>query len=362
MKEKELINIIKNVLNSEYIGDDCAYLKDLGIVVSQDSLVEDVHFSLKAVMSSGKLKVENGKLNNFQLSTFNFQQDKSFVGCDVSHLYAYALGWKSAMVNISDICASGAEPKYLTIALSIPDYIDEKFVEEFYKGAKDACGDVKIVGGDITGADKLYISVTAIGSTEGRKISSRKNAKIGYKVIVSGEHGNSAKGLEILSGKRKVESGKLNNYQLSTFNFPQDNSHTSIPPALQPSNKFLQAHLMPVAKIDFSKQISTVCKEDYAMMDTSDGLGDALMQIAKASGVRLKIDTTKIPHDASVDMDTVLFGGEDYELVAVVPKDLNVEGAVEIGEVIEGETGLEIDGKFYTDIEDKLFNHFERKE
>jgi thiamin-phosphate kinase len=162
MKEKELINIIKSVLNSEYIGDDCAYLKDLGIVVSQDSLVEDVHFSL-------------------------------------SYTTAYQLGWKSVMVNISDICASGAEPKYLTIALSIPDYIDEKFVEEFYKGAKEACGDVKIVGGDITGADKLYISVTAIGSTGGRKISSRKNAKIGYKVIVSGEHGNSAKGLEILS-------------------------------------------------------------------------------------------------------------------------------------------------------------------
>ena len=98
------------------------------------------------------------------------------------------------------------------------------------------------------------------------------------------------------------------------------------------------------------------------MMDTSDGLGDALMQIAKASGVRLKIDTSKIPHDESVDMDTVLFGGEDYELIEVVPKDLKVDGASEIGEVIEGETGLEIDEKFYSDIEDKLFNHFERKE
>ena len=329
MKEKELINIIKNVLNSEYIGDDCAYLKDLNIVVSQDSLVEDVHFSL-------------------------------------SYTTAYQLGWKSVMVNISDICASGAEPKYLTIALSIPDYIDEKFVEEFYKGAKDACGDVKIVGGDITGADKLYISVTAIGSTNGRKISSRKNAKVGYKVLVSGEHGNSAKGLEILQEAAR----QLGSYaaKLDSSKLPQSQQSDKVlspyrPIVLSPyNNKFLLSHLMPVAKTDFSKQISINCKEDYAMMDTSDGLGDALMQIAKASGVRLKIDTSKIPHDASVDMDTVLFGGEDYELVAVVPKDLNVEGAAEIGEVIEGETGLEIDEKFYSDIEDKLFNHFERKE
>ncbi|MBO6088194.1 thiamine-phosphate kinase [bacterium] len=322
MKEKELINIIKNILNSEYIGDDCAYLKDLNIVVSQDSLVEGVHFSL-------------------------------------SYTTAYQLGRKTVMVNISDICASGAKPKYLTISLSIPDYIDEKFVEEFYKGAKDACGDVKIVGGDITGSDKLYISATAIGSTIGRKISSRSNAKIGYKIIVSGEHGNSAKGLEILSGKLKVESEKLNNFQFSTFNFQQDIS--LLPDNIKLStSKFLQSHLMPVARTDFSRQISQNCTQDYAMTDTSDGLEDALMQIAKASNVRLKIDTSKIPHDAYVDMDTVLFGGEDYELVAVVPKDLHIDGATEIGEVVDGDTGLEIDEEFYTDIDDKLFNHFKR--
>ena len=96
MKEKEFINIIKNTLNSELIGDDCAYLKDLGIVVTQDSLVEDVHFSRK--FSS-----------------------------------PYQLGYKSAMVNISDVCASGAKPLYLTVSLSLPDDIDGEFIKEFYK-------------------------------------------------------------------------------------------------------------------------------------------------------------------------------------------------------------------------------------
>ena len=296
MNEKELINTIKSILNSEYIGDDCAYLKELGIVVSQDSLVEGVHFSL-------------------------------------NYTDAYKLGWKSVMVNISDICASGAEPKYLTIALSIPKYIDLNFVEEFYKGAKDAAGEVEIVGGDITGSDKLFISVTAIGDVKDRKISSRSNAKSGYKVIVSGEHGNSAYGLRLL------QQGKVS---------PQ---------------KYIDAHLMPVAQRLFSKEISENINCDYAMMDSSDGLADALIQIAKASNIKIKIDSFLIPHDSLVDMDTVLFGGEDYELVAVVPETIlsKISNYTVIGEVLDGDSGIEIDNKFYENIDDKIYNHFKEK-
>ena len=289
MKEKELIQIIKSTLNSTYIGDDCAYLKDLGIVVTQDSLVENVHFK-------------------------------------TDYMTPYQLGYKSVMVNISDICASGAEPKYLTISLSLPKHFDENFVKNFYEGAKEACGDVKIVGGDLTGSDKIFVSVTAIGSTKGRKISSRSNAKEGYKIIISGEHGNSAKGLQLLlAGKKEPK-------------------------------KFINAHLMPKAQREFSKQIATQANYDYAMMDTSDGLGDALMQIAKASGVTISVDTSKIPHDPSVDMETVFYGGEDYQLVAAVP---GCEGYVCIGEVRQGQAGIELDGGFYSDIDNKLYNHFE---
>lgn len=295
MNEKELIKIIKTTLNSEYIGDDCAYLEDLGIVVSQDSLVEDVHFKLEFITP-------------------------------------FQLGYKSVMVNISDICASGAEPKYLTIALSLPNYVDEKFVEEFYKGAKEASGDVKIVGGDLTGGEKVFISVTAIGATKNRKISSRSNAKVGYKILVSGEHGNSATGLKMLLNRDKTE---LN-------------------------SKFIKAHLMPVAQRKFSQKIATQITENYAMMDTSDGLADALIQIAKASKVRVKINTSKIPHDKNVDMQTVLYGGEDYQLVVAVPKDFLPQDTdlIEIGEITDGDIGLELDGEFYQDIDDKLFNHF----
>lgn len=300
MKEKEFITIIKNTLNSPYIGDDCAYLKDLGIVVTQDSLVEDIHFSTKFIS-------------------------------------AFDLGFKAVMVNVSDVAASGAEPKYLTISLSLPSNVKEDFVEEFYNGCKKACGnDVQIVGGDITGSEKIYISICAIGKTLGRNISSRKNAKIGQKVIVSGIHGSSSAGLKLLlEGKNSPE-------------------------------KFIKSHINPVAQVEFGKNISTTVKEPYAMMDTSDGLMDGLSTIANESGVLLDIDFDKIPHEKDIEQfenwqDLVLFGGEDYQILATVPQ--NFQGGFEIGVVKEGlGVNLKLRDKIthYSkqDVEEKVFNHF----
>lgn len=300
MKEKEFITIIKNTLNSPYIGDDCAYLKDLGIVVTQDSLVEDIHFSTKFIS-------------------------------------AFDLGFKAVMVNVSDVVASGAEPKYLTVSLSLPSNVKEDFVEEFYNGCKKACGnDVQIVGGDITGSDKIYISICAIGKTLGRNISSRKNAKIGQKVIVSGIHGSSSAGLKLLlEGKNSPE-------------------------------KFIKSHINPVAQVEFGKKISTTVKEPYAMMDTSDGLIDGLSTIANESGVLLDIDFDKIPYDKDIEQfenwqDLVLFGGEDYQILATVPQ--NFQGGFEIGVVKEGlGVNLKLRDKIthYSkqDVEEKVFNHF----
>lgn len=300
MKEKEFITIIKNTLNSPYIGDDCAYLKDLGVVVTQDSLVEDIHFSTKFIS-------------------------------------AFDLGFKAVMVNVSDVAASGAEPKYLTVSLSLPSNVKEDFVEEFYNGCKKACGnDVQIVGGDITGSEKIYISISAIGKTLGRNISSRKNAKIGQKVIVSGIHGSSSAGLKLLlEGKNSPE-------------------------------KFIKSHINPVAQVEFGKNISTTVKEPYAMMDTSDGLMDGLSTIANESGVLLDIDFDKIPHEKDIEQfenwqDLVLFGGEDYQILATVPQ--NFQGGFEIGVVKEGlGVNLKLRDKIMhyskQDVEEKVFNHF----
>ena len=295
--EKEFITIIKNALKSDYIGDDCAYLKDLEITISQDSLVEDVHFL----------------------------RDK---------ITPWQLGWKTAMVNISDICASGAKPKYLTVALSLPKDIKKEFIEEFYAGLKTACKNVEVVGGDLTASDKIFISATAIGSTKNRNISSRSNAKIGQKIIISGECGSSAVGLKHL----------------------MENNNTS---------KFIKKHLEPMAQREFSKEIATIQKTPYAMMDTSDGLMDALIQIAKASNVVMSIDFDKIPYDKEIELEPnwkelILFGAEDYQILATV--DSVPPNAIIIGEVeqIQQSFGVKINNDFYTEacINDKCFKHF----
>ncbi|MCM1009910.1 MAG: thiamine-phosphate kinase [Fusobacterium sp.] len=292
--EKEFIKLIKTTLNSDYIGDDCAYLKDLGIVISQDSLVEEVHFL----------------------------RDK---------ITPWQLGWKTASVNISDICASGAEPKYMTVALSLPKDINTDFVKEFYDGLKSACADVEIVGGDITGADKIFISATVIGKTAGRNISSRSHAQVGQKIFVSGVHGSSAAGLKlILEGKNAPE-------------------------------KLIKAHLEPVARREISDLLATNQKTAYAMMDTSDGLMDALSQISEASHVQMCVDFDKIPFDQEIKIfpdwrELVLFGGEDYQLLATV--DTPPAGATIIGEVKKG-SGVNLNGKIFSkdSIEQKLYKH-----
>lgn len=287
MKEQDFINIIKKQIGTEYIGDDCAFLKDLGIVVTQDSLVEDVHFKM-------------------------------------NWCTPYQLGFKAVTVNISDVLASGAEPKYVTIALSLPSKTEKKFVEEFYKGAKSALRGAKIIGGDITGADKVYISIAAIGTAKGRKISSRSNAHVGDVVITKGEFGKSSLGLkELMTGGSDSE--------------------------------LIRSHLEPQLEENFANEIATQINSEYAMMDTSDGLADALFQIASSSNV-------------SIDSKFVegIFGAEDYKLVATVPREF-LKKLTEyeiIGKVVEKQDYIlkVCNKKYYSYDELGLYNHFGKEE
>lgn len=287
MKETDFINIIKYQTNPELLGDDCAYLKELGIVVTQDNFVEDVHFKKE-------------------------------------WMTPYQIGYKAAAINISDILASGGEPKYLTVGLSIPNNTDESFIKEFYRGLKQGSYGAKIAGGDITGADKIFISITAIGSTKNRKISSRSAAKPEYAVITHGKYGLSSKGLnELFSGEKDSEN--------------------------------IKAHLEPKLNPIFSENISTKIKSDYAMMDTSDGLADALFKIAQASNC-----TINSKHIEG------MFGAEDYNLVAVVPKEFlnEIDGYYIIGETEEyNGYYLKIGEKTYSDYDELgLYDHFRGEE
>ena len=106
------------------------------------------------------------------------------------------------------------------------------------------------------------------------------------------------------------------------------------------NDEFIRVHLEPIAQCEFSQKIATNIKEDYAMMDTSDGLMDALVQISEASGNHLSIDFDKIPYDKDLEQfnsykDLIFYGGEDYQMIATVPEEL-AQGLTVIGEVFEG--------------------------
>ena len=283
MKELDFIEIIKKQTNTELLGDDCAYLKEFGIVVSQDNFIEDIHF-------------KRNWATPFQI------------------------GYKACAVNISDILASGGNPEYITVGLSIPSEIDEAWIKEFYCGVQAGLYGAKIAGGDIMGGDKIFISITAIGSDKGRKISSRSYAKAGYTVITHGEFGKSSLGLKDLSeGKRNTES--------------------------------IAIHLEPKLNPDFSEMISTKIKTDYAMMDTSDGLADALFKIAEASKVTIEAEYLE-----------GMFGAEDYNLVACVPNEFlsQISGYNIIGQVKEyNGCILQIGNKKYSKYDElNLYDHF----
>ena len=289
IKEFEFLKIINSALSkNSHIGDDCAYLKDYGLVISSDALVEDVHFSFK-------------------------------------YMNPYEVARKALLVNISDILASGAKPKYALITLS--GKLTGNFIKEFYKGINDTACEfgIEIIGGDLTGGDKITISITILGDTKNRNISSRSFAKNGYILAVAGEFGSSAKGLE------ELKKGLKDSY-------------------------FISCHKSPKLNQDISNSIALKTKHPYAMMDASDGLVDCIYQISEKSKVKIKINSNLIPTKTD-NKDYMLYGGEDYALVVALHKDdfKKIKGLTEIG-ICESGSGIYIDDKI---AKYKGFNHFE---
>ena len=267
MKELKFIEIIKNELsNSSYIGDDCAFLEDFNLYMTQDTLVEDVHFSL------------------FTISP-------------------YLLGRKAVSVNLSDLAAALAEPKYITVSISVPKITSDIFIKELYRGINDICNEynVSVVGGDITGSDKVVISVCAIGKKVSEYKTSRSFAKNGDYIVVTGNFGASAAGL----------------HSLSNFLWAEEN--------------IINKHLNPVPRVKEAQEVRNIINKNIAVMDCSDGLIDALYKIAISSKHSLSFDINKIPvlqevknYSKRNNLDykkLVKWGGEDYELLLCVPED-----------------------------------------
>lgn len=308
MKELEFLKVIKNTLaDSSLIGDDCAYLKEFDICVTQDTLVEGVHFTLDTTTP-------------------------------------FELGQKAVSVNLSDLAAAGAMPLYITISLSLPKSADESFIESFYKGVDLVVREhgVKVAGGDLTSAEKVFVSVCAIGKKYNSVKVSRDCAKAGDFIVTTGTHGDSAGGLKILlQGKDSPES-------------------------------LIKSHLLPKARVAESYTIMQAAEKaginELAMMDTSDGLGDGLYKLSKACGLAFDVDFDSVPISQELKLtfpdeykDLALWGGEDFELLFTVPEQLfsmlDKTKFFKIGTVSNRPFSKENEEEF----EKKSFKHFEEK-
>lgn len=290
-KENIFLKIINETIsNNSYLGDDCAYLKEFNLLISHDTLVENVHF-------------------------------------DMTYFTPYELSKKALLVNISDILSGGGIPKYITVSIS--GLLNEKFIKEFYKGLNETCNNygIKIIGGDLTGGDKITVSICIIGYGLNR-VSSRKNANVGDYVYLAGYHGSSAKGLQMLL---------CGNYDKN--------------------NEFVKAHIEPTLYPKIAYEIAQNANYPYVMMDTSDGLYDAMNRISKESGVGFKIEFSKIPKIID-DKNLVLFGGEDFGLlICLKPGDSSIADSLGLSKI-----GIITDKKIVMDgieiNEDRSFKHF----
>lgn len=292
------------------VGDDCAVLHypDTEVLVTTDMLMEGVHFDLTYI--------------------------------DLQHL-----GYKSAMVNISDIFAMNGTPRQLTVSLAVSKRFTVEDMEQFYSGLRMACDKwgVDIVGGDTTSSyTGLAISITCIGEARKEDIVYRNGAKETDLVCVSGDLGAAYMGLQLLEReksvyyaqvdelKRKMAEAKANGdsqklaalrTQLSTL---QD-----FQPDFAGKEYLLQRQLKTEARGDIIKRLREAGIRPTAMMDVSDGLSSELLHICTQSHVGCRIFEKQIPIDyqtavmaEELNMNVTtcaLNGGEDYELLFTIP-------------------------------------------
>ena len=273
------------------VGDDCAVLHypDSEVLVTTDMLMEGVHFDLTYI--------------------------------DLQHL-----GWKSAMVNISDIFAMNGTPRQMTVSLALSKRFSVEDMEQFYAGLRMACDKwgVDVIGGDTTSSyTGLASSITCIGEARKEDIVYRNGAKETDLICVSGDLGAAYMGLQLLEREKAVY------YQM----VEEAKKHGKPAPDFQPDfagkEYLLQRQLKTEARGDIINKLREAGIRPTAMMDISDGLSSELMHICKQSGVGCRIFEKQLPIDyqtavmaEELNMNVTtcaLNGGEDYELLFTVP-------------------------------------------
>ena len=253
------------------IGDDAAVVRpdcECLQLLTTDILVEDVHF---------------------KTSTYT----------------PFEIGYKSIVVNVSDIAAMAGLPRYALVTLGVDPSTPLAFVDDLYKGMNSAAQEygLALVGGDTTRSERLILNVTVAGLVEESLLKKRSGARAGELIGVTGELGGSAAGLFLLSN-------------------PELGSGISGAAAMK------RSHIAPRARVREARVASE--EGASAIEDISDGLAGEVKHICAMSSVGAVIRAGEIPFAAGVDEvaqlagtsreDLSLFGGEDYELVFTAPK------------------------------------------
>ena len=275
---------------------------------------------------------------------------------DLTYIDLKHLGYKSAMVNISDVFAMNGTPRQITVSLALSKRFTVEDMEEFYAGLRLACEkwNVDIVGGDTTSSyTGLAISITCIGEARKEDIVYRKGAKNTDLICVSGDLGAAYMGLQLLEREKSVyyqqvdeakkKGDKKALEELAHFN-----------PDFAGKEYLLQRQLQTEARGDIINKLREAGIHPTAMMDISDGLSSELMHICKQSGVGCRIFEKEIPIDyqtavmaEEMNMNVTtcaLNGGEDYELLFTVPigdldKVKDMEGVRMIGHITDQKYG-----------------------
>ena len=320
----------QNASTVKGVGDDCAVLhyEDTETLVTTDMLMEGVHFDLTYM--------------------------------DLKHL-----GYKSAMVNISDIFAMGGTPRQMTVSIALSKRFHVEDMEEFYDGLQMACEKwgVDIIGGDTTSSlTGLAISITCIGEARKEDIIYRNGAKDTDLICVSGDLGAAYMGLQLLEREKIVYYEQVKELQAKlkdAKNAAQIESlQKQLNEAWQPDfagrEYLIQRQLQTEARGDIIQKLREAGIRPTAMMDISDGLSSELHHICKQSGVGCRVfekflpidyQTAVMAEELNMNVTTcALNGGEDYELLFTVPltdheKIEQMEGVRLIGHITEASLG-----------------------
>ena len=305
---------LQNPSSLKGVGDDAAVLdyKDKRVLVTTDLLLEGIHF-------------------------------------DLTYMPLKHLGYKSAIVNFSDIYAMNGQPKQITVSLGVSKRFSVEDLEDIYAGINLACEKygVDLVGGDTSASlTGLTISITCIGEGEEGKIVYRNGAKANDLICVTGDLGSAYMGLQLLEREKIVFAGRT--------------GEEEVQPDFEGKKYILQRQLKPEARKDIIETLGQKGIIPTAMMDISDGLSSELIHICSQSNVGCRIYEDKIPinYEAAVmaeelNMNLVtaaLNGGEDYELLFTASledydKLVVIEGLAIIGHITKPELGLNLVGR-----------------